>query len=141
MGLISVEITGLGSLEALLARLEAFSISGLMKQLADITKELHERRVTGDKTTPDGAAWAALSPFTVAKKGGGDIMVDSGALAGAFTASVSDTFARISNGAAYLHFHQSGTSRMPSREIMGFSAENIQRIQEAVQAFVASRLG
>jgi phage gpG-like protein len=141
MSMISASITGLAPLEALLARLSRFRASGLMPMLGNMAKSQHIRRVVSEKTSPDGAAWAALRPFTVDKKGSSNIMIDSGSLAGAFYSRASDIQANIGNQTSYLGFHQSGTSKMVARPIIGLSDANLAEIKAAANAFIAARLG
>jgi len=68
-------------------------------------------------------------------------MVKTGALLGSFTSTASADFGTVSNGASYIKFHQGGTSKMVSREIMGFSPENLAKIKEITTAFVAAQIG
>lgn len=146
MGMLSVSFSGLGRLEVLLARLQRFSTRGLMLRLGELAKRDHIRRVTSEKTSPDGEAWAPLQPSTVEKKGSSEIMVESGRLAAAFVLTDLGNIARIWSSSPYLRFHQGGAhgwhgSVIPARPIIGLSVANVAEIAVAANAFVAARLG
>lgn len=143
MALISVTLSGFGRLEALAQRLQDFAASRqtLLRQLGQLIRTQHQRRVLSEKTSPDGAAWAKLKPYTVRKKGNSNILVETGRMAKAWNLQYGGDSVRMTNGTSYLHWHQGGTSRMVARPVMGFSGANLAEIAQAVQAFVASRLG
>lgn len=64
-------------------------------------------------------AWPALSPATVALKGSGQILVDSGSLLDALTSSedlMGDAAEVTAASVPYAHFHKTGTGRMPARD-------------------------
>jgi phage gpG-like protein len=148
--MIEVEVRGLDRLERFLANLANFSSrrSALLKELGDLVRKHHLKRVLSEKTSPSGAAWAADLPATVAKKGNGNILVESGRMAwawqlhyGASMFTMKNTATSPRGGAKYLGFHQFGTRKMVMREVMGYSQANLKEIADVVNAFVASRMG
>lgn len=72
------------------------------------------RREFTAEADPYGAAWAALAPSTVARKGSSKILTETGLTAGSVDTVVSGTTIRVSVGGES-HWHQSG---MPARPIL-----------------------
>jgi len=92
------------------------------------------------QSTPDGAGWAALAASTLAQKGGGKILQDSGALLGsiAIQGAGSKQAYITSTGVAYAIYHQAGTSKMPAREFIGVSGRHEARFSQIFKKYIKS---
>lgn len=82
------------------------------------------------KTAPDGSKWAQLSLWTLYAKTGkngktrGSILVDRGDLLRSITSHATESMAEVGTGRVYARYLQTGTAKMPAREIFGLSDED-----------------
>ena len=84
-----------------------------------------------------------------AQDGLGNILVETGVMARSWQLFVSADNVRMRNTARsrkgrvvlYLPFHQFGTKYMVQREVMGFSQQNLAKIQKVVNSWVAAKIG
>jgi phage gpG-like protein len=150
--LIDAQVIGLHRIERLITGLQAIggmARYGLLRQLGELIRQQHTRRVLSEKTSPSGAAWAGLKPSTVRRKGNSNILVETGVMARAWQLFVGADNVRMRNTARsrkgravlYLPFHQFGTKYMVQREVMGFSQQNLAEIQKVVNSWVAAKIG
>lgn len=149
--MIRVQVTGVSRVERILMALNALQTMArytLLRQLGNLIRQQHTRRVFSEKTAPSGAAWAALKPSTVARKGHADILVETGKMGRSWQMVIGGDYVRMWNtarsnrgGKLYLFYHQYGTRHMAARPVMGFSAANRQEIHNVVNAWVARRIG
>jgi phage gpG-like protein len=150
--LIDAKVIGLHRIERLISGLGAIggmARYGLLRQLGELIRAQHTRRVLSEKTSPSGAAWAGLKPSTVKRKGNGNILVETGVIARSWQLFVGADNVRMRNTARsrkgravlYLPFHQFGTKYMVQREVMGFSQQNLAEIQKVVNSWVAAKIG
>ena len=148
---VTVEMTGLPRLEAAANALDGLQMErrfGLMRELGQMIKLQHVRRILSEKRSPDGAAWAPLKASTVKRKGNGNILVESGAMAWGWHLDITGERVLMRNTAKsrrgeavlYLPFHQYGTSKMVARPPMGFSVANIAEIMRRVESWVSGRI-
>jgi phage gpG-like protein len=107
------------------------------KQLGKPMKKavLYQERQTklnfAKQSTPDGAAWAALAPSTLARKKTSTILREDNVLINSINSEASGKVGRVFvAGAEYGIWHQLGTKNMPDREFMGISAENETAIEK-----------
>lgn len=73
------------------------------------------------QSDPDGAAWAPLRPSTLRRKRTGAILRETGALANSVTSQAGGLSGTVSVGIEYGLYHQTGTSKMAQRKIIGIS--------------------
>ena len=82
------------------------------------------------KTAPDGSKWAQLSLWTLYAKTGkngktrGSILVDRGNLLRSITSHATDSMAEVGTDRVYARYLQTGTAKMPAREIFGLSDQD-----------------
>lgn len=103
-----------------------------------------ERQHFDAKESPDGVPWATNAPLTVARKGHGDILVESGALE---AASVGDAPGHVeqiegnqltygvdgttdAGGVPWAAVQQAGNDKIPARPFMGMSEAAIDKAAE-----------
>lgn len=121
--------SGLGRLEDLLGDLSPFTADAATIMEARV-KEFFARQAG-----PSGS-WAPLAPSTVARKGSAAILRETGAAVNAVSSSSTASTAKVTQGQAYMIFHQYGTSRAPAREHLGFDAELESRLKDAFEAYL-----
>ena len=125
-----IEIRGT---QAVLGDLDRISLDNLdMGEVAAYLEREH-RLYYAEEAGPDGA-WAALAPSTLAQKKSGAILRETGAMAAGTSSEAGKLEARVFNaGPKYAQFHQTGTSRMPQREIIGFRPYHPDRIEQMIR--------
>jgi phage virion morphogenesis protein len=122
--------------------MRAFAMRGtasLMETLGILVEGQTKRRFA-TKTSPDGAAWAALKPSTIARrrKKSSSILTDTGRLMGSISHTSSARQAIIGTNVFYGPFHQRGTSRMVARPFLGVGAKDMAEIKAAVEAWAGA---
>lgn len=146
---ITVDVSDFARVEALVTRLSTFDASELMSEIGAMGESQTRRRITDEKTSPDGAAWAP-------NREGTSILMRTGEH---LLASIgwSSSGAEAEWGAAWehAHVHQDGAIitpkaanqltfmlggklvhakkvTIPARPVVGLSAENAQEILQLV---------
>lgn len=116
-----------------------------LQEAADYMVRSTRTRIYRTKTDPDGNPWSPLSEATIERREadgyeGDNILVMEGELARSVHVEEvdSDGFTVTADpgggeGDSYAGYHQYGTSRMPRRQILGFSQANIRRIATILQ--------
>jgi phage gpG-like protein len=150
--MIQVEIRGEERLVRLMAGLNSFATdrrAGLLKEIGELMRKQHAKRILSEKRSADGAAWAPLKPSTVKKKGNDNILVESGRMAWAWNIAIGADQVSLRNTATstrgkavlYLPFHQFGTSKMIARPPLGISDQNMVEIAAVINRWISVRLG
>lgn len=138
---VTVKGRGLEQMLRITQKIAAFDRGDLMRRLGQRVLQQHIKRITAEKTDPDGKAWAALAPSTVAQKGNSNILVRTGRMAGAFRLRSSSMRAEVSNPTPYLKYHETGTRKpMPRRKVMGISTANLAELQAILNQTIARLL-
>ncbi|MEO1399673.1 MAG: phage virion morphogenesis protein [Cyanobacteria bacterium J06635_1] len=122
-------------------------IRALFAKVADIDKPLREATVFMERETklnfaresdPDGNPWSALSPSTVRQKRTRAILRETSTLANSVAAEVGGTVGRVRVSTAYGLYHQTGTSRMSQRKIIGISeGQHVPKIKKIFESHFA----
>jgi phage gpG-like protein len=98
--------------------------------------------VNAGRATTRRRAWSPLAPSTRAQRkrfgfrGARPILVQSGRLRRGFKAYNTKSFMKILNHVPYGKYHQTGTSKMPQRKIMGFTPKNKKAIAQIFKNYV-----
>ena len=88
------------------------------------------------QSDPDGAPWAPLAASTLRRKKSGAILRETGALAGSITMTASSNQATVAVGTNYAIYHQSGTSKMPARKMIGINeGKHVPKIREIFEDY------
>ncbi|WP_179228607.1 phage virion morphogenesis protein [Leptolyngbya ohadii] len=93
------------------------------------------------QSDPDGKPWQALKPSTLRRKKTRSILRETGTLAaGISLVSVSSTSATVAAtaGSEYGIFHQTGTSKMAQRQIIGIGERHIPQITKIFESYLES---
>lgn len=120
-------------------RLQAFamrSFADLMEILGTLVEGQVKRRISSEKTSPDGVPWAPLKASTALKKGSSAQLVDTGRLLGSISHTSTSSTATVGTNVFYAPFQHYGTRHIPARPFMGISEENMAEIRRAVDAWV-----
>lgn len=103
------------------------------------------------ETAPDGSAWAALAPSTVAgrlrRHGNAELTIlrEHGHLAGSFNYEASSREVKIGSPVVYAAIHHFGgaagrnhAAEIPARPVLGMSHQDEQAISEMAEEFLRS---
>lgn len=163
-GFVQVVITGdfaktEAQLDALRHRLS--DLTDLNEEIGAYLVSSTRNRIYSTKKAPDGTPWAADSELTVALKGNGSVLYDTGELASSLRVSDADRGGvTVVADAPYAGYVQNGRSKtrgwigtnkitarrpfeiksdqpVPARPFMGISAENKRRIAKMVKDHIA----
>lgn len=122
--MLEVRISGI---EGAIASLEEVNLDRLdMGEIASFMEAEH-RRYFAEEAGPDGP-WAGLAPSTLSQKRSGAILRETSVMAGSVASHASDLEAGVSVGQDYAIFHQTGTSKMSQRKIVGFRPDHPAKI-------------
>ncbi len=119
----------------------------LIKKAASIDKPIREATLFMERETklnfaretdPDGNPWSALSPSTLKYKRTNSILRETGTLANSVAGESNGTVGRVRISSDYGIWHQTGTSRMPQRKIIGISeSRHIPKIEKIFESHFA----
>lgn len=119
------------------------SILALVKKAANIDQPIREATMFMERETklnfarqtdPDGTPWSPLSPIT--RKTTRAILRETGALANSVAGESGGNVGRVRVGAEYGIYHQTGTSHMPQRKIIGISqTRHVPKIQKIFEDY------
>jgi phage gpG-like protein len=152
--------------ELALSALNRFAQIGthsLLEVLGALVEGQTKRRISSEKSSPDGVPWAPLAPLTVKarRKGSNSPLTDTGRLLGSISHTVAGNTAVVGTNVFYAPYHQYGVegikpkkgkklrvplagggaafiggSSIPARPFMGVSDANMAEIRAAVDAWV-----
>lgn len=98
--------------------LKKIKFEGMMAEEEKLLRETTEDNFA-KQCDPDDVPWAAHAPTT---KNQGAILTLTGAMRGSIGSGHSEDVAFATIGTGYAGFHQSGTSKMPQRRVIGIGA-------------------
>lgn len=99
-----------------------------------------ERRIFAEERTPDGESWAALSPYTIRKKGHSIKLVEKRLLIESMTQSGAQHAIRevdlaelvFGTNRPWATSHQYGTDDIPQREFAGLGQDDLKGVVDLV---------
>lgn len=119
----------------------------LIKKAASIDQPVREATLFLERETklnfaresdPDGNPWSPLSSSTLRYKRTNVILRETSALAGSVAGESSGNIGWVQVSTSYGIFHQTGTSRMPQRKIIGISeSRHIPKIEKIFERHFA----
>ena len=153
---IQVSVEGLDLGISVLEKLADAPKHELLDGLGRLVQEQTRRRISSEKTSPDGAAWPA-------NRQGTSILVQSGALMGSIDYAVGGDGVQIGTGLVYAGIHQHGGTitpksaralvfmagnalvftqsvTIPQRQFLGVSPDNEEELREATEEWVEGLL-
>lgn len=141
---VSIEVDGTTGVIAELQRFQdrAEDMSPALRQVADVMRDQF-----GTRFDREGPGWAALAPATIAAKRRAGlserILEATGAGRDSLTGSGGDNVEHVTadslifgSSVPYMKLHDTGTSRMPQRQIVDFSATDRREYVRILQRFL-----
>jgi len=140
------------AIERLADRIRAFADqdrSGLMEAIAFEGENQTRRRITVEKTAPDGTRWPAWSPaYAASRHRGHGLLERSGALVDSIVSDSSDEHAEWGSNLIYFAIHNFGGTEdmapgpagIPQRQSLGLSSDNETDIQAIVDDWAERQL-
>jgi phage virion morphogenesis protein len=117
-----------GSLKRLQARLHRIKNAPMGSLLDSIAAEVAsqtQRRISTEKTSPEGVSWKAWSTRYAAKRGAGkSLLMNEGNLVDDIQFQVSGNEAIVGSSLIYAATHQMGRGKIPARPFLGISESN-----------------
>lgn len=123
------------------------SLIALVKKAANIDKPIRKATMFMERETklnfvretdPDGNPWSALSASTLRTKRTNAILRKTGALASSVAGESNGNIGRVRVSTNYGLYHQTGTSRMPQRKIIGISeSRHVPKIEKIFERHFA----
>jgi phage gpG-like protein len=86
------------------------------------------------QSDPDNKPWAALSPSTLARKTTNSILTETATTVNSISGRSAGLigYVEVTSGEPAI-YHQTGTSKMPQRKIIGIGAHHVPKIEEIVR--------
>lgn len=143
------QMPDLPALQARLARLQHMDMRELLDGIGHEVETQTKRRITEEKTAPDGKAWPAWSPrYAATRHAGNSLLVDEGHLRDSITHNVASGGRTVDIGSnlVYARIHQfggegAGKPALPARPYLGLSAANRQDVHAVASHWLDSFLG
>lgn len=142
---VIINLAGLLPAKRALDRLSRADTRKLLDVLGSEQESQTRRRITDEKTDPEGGAWDEWSEAYAARRPdkGGLLDLD-GDLADSITYIVGDDVVEVGSNLVYAHRHQVGDDEdggIPARPYLGVSEENLDDLGDLVVVFLAKELG
>lgn len=140
---ITLDIRELGALNAQLARLSALDLDGLTADLALQGESQTRRRISEEKTGPDGDAWPEWSDRYAATRHGGQSLLESeGHLIASLESGADADTAWWGSDLVYAATHQFGdpARNIPARPYLGISPQNKRELADRVDHWLRGAL-
>ncbi len=117
-----------GSLRRLqerLKRIQHAPTGSLLDSIAAEVASQTQRRISTEKTSPEGVPWKAWSTRYAAKRGAGkSLLMNEGNLVDDIQFQVSGNEAIVGSSLIYAATHQMGRGKIPARPFLGISESN-----------------
>ncbi|MEM7046990.1 MAG: phage virion morphogenesis protein [Pseudomonadota bacterium] len=138
---IHIDLGALESINKRLATLTRADTHGLLETIGAAVESQTRRRMTEDKTGPDGAAWDDWSPKYAATRHGGHSLLESqGHLVDSIHFAVEGDQVRIGSELVYAATHQHGdeSRNIPARPYLGLSEQDRNEIKDVADDYLRS---
>ncbi len=135
---IELDVRPLASVERLFDRIANFDRSELLEDVGAVHESQVRRRITDEKTSPDGQPWQKWSDsYAETRPAGKSLLQSEGALLDDIRYFVEGDSAYVGASLVYARTHQEGDAsrNIPARQYMGTSEENLADIREELIAF------
>jgi len=135
---VELDVRALANFERLLDRVANFDRSQLLEGIGALHESQVRRRITDEKTGPDGQPWQQWSDgYAETRPAGKSLLQSEGALLDDIRYFVDGDSAYVGASLVYARTHQEGDAsrNIPARPYMGTSEENLADIREELIAF------
>lgn len=142
---LNINMSQIKRLGARIQALGNIDRSELLEGLAAEVESQTRRRLSEEKTAPDGTPWSAWTDdYAATRHGGHSLLESSGALIDSIESVVSDDSVEIGSNLIYAAIHNLGGTEdmapapagIPQREYLGFSDNNLADLQYVVDDFI-----
>ena len=140
---ITLDTRELAALNAQLARLSALDLDGLTADLALQGESQTRRRISEEKTGPEGAAWPAWSEgYAATRHGGHSLLECEGHLIASLESGADADTAWWGSDMVYAATHQFGDAgrNIPARPYLGISPQNKRELADLIDHFLRGAL-
>lgn len=116
-------------------------LPAMFKVVAKVAQKQTERRVSTEKTDPDGSPWASWSDsYAESRQSFHSLLINSKELFRSFRIVLGREAALMGTEVPYASFVQKGTSTMPARPFLGVSSSNLQDMQARLDEWVSKQV-
>lgn len=136
---ITIDMRDLGALNAQLARLSALDLDGLTADLALEGESQTRRRISEEKTNPNGDAWPEWSEgYASTRHGGHSLLESEGHLIASLESGSDADTAWWGSDLVYAATHQFGDEgrNIPARPYLGVSPRNKSELADLIDHFL-----
>lgn len=138
---LSVQISGIPEIQVFADRLAGVSPRVLVESVVSVLESQTRRRISGEKTAPDGSDWAALDLEYAARKreeSSGGLLEFRGDLLDSITTSTSGDSGEVGTNDIKAATHQFGDSErgIEGRAFIGVSESNGREIGEVIGGWI-----
>jgi phage virion morphogenesis protein len=146
---LRIETRELDRLVERLNRLGRADRAALMTELASEGESQTRRRITDEKTAPDGTPWPAWSDaYAATRHGGQSLLQGEGDLLDSLTSDADAGMATWGSNLVYAAIHQAGgapgmppgPAAIPARPYLGLSAENLDDMEGIAEDWLNEHL-
>lgn len=135
-----IDLSGMVPARRALQRLGSLDIDRLLQTLGSELESQTRRRISEEKTDPEGRPWAPWSE-NYESKPGGKMLERDGNLLDSLAFEVDDDAVTVGSNMVYAATHQYGRSGIPARPYLGVSVENVDDLNELVINFIREEFG
>jgi phage virion morphogenesis protein len=142
---LNINMSQIDRLGARIQALGNIDRSELLEGLAAEVESQTRRRLSDEKTAPDGTPWAAWTDdYAATRHGGHSLLESSGALIDSIESVASDDSVEIGSNLIYAAIHNLGGTEdmapapagITARQYLGFSDDNLTDLQFVVDDFI-----
>jgi phage virion morphogenesis protein len=142
---LEVELGSLDRLRRRIAKLAAMPLQRVLQAAATEVESQTRRRISVEKTGPDGRPWAPWSPaYAKTRHAGQGLLEGEGLLLASLTSLVEGDQARVGSNRVYAAIHQFGGTEVgkniPARPYLGLSPDNERELLAVVEDYLDSLL-
>ena len=140
---IAVDVS-LNQLDKMLGRLDTLSAQArdpkeLLDTLASLLEAQTKRRISDEKTAPDGMPWHEWSKeYAETRKPQHSLLIDTQSALDDIAGSVDGNSAVVGSSLEYMVYHQDSEKYQNTRPFLGLSEDNASEILDVVEAWLQS---
>lgn len=131
-----IDLRGLLPARRALRRLSDMDTARMLDAIGSELESQTRRRISEEKTAPDGTPWAEWSD-NYTPKPGGKLLERDGNLLDSIAFEVGPDAVTVGSNMVYAATHQYGRGKIPARPFLGVSEENTADIGDVVMDFIA----
>lgn len=141
--IIDLDLRELAKAQGALDRLMSFDRGELLAGVGAVVESQTRRRITDEKSDPDGKPWQSWSPrYAATRPPGKSLLQSEGQLLDSIQAFVDDDSVSVGSNLIYARAQQKGNpdANLPARGYLGLSEQNMEELQAELVLFFESLL-